>query len=410
MQQVRYYSAFRVIKGTESLLSGTVTCASGCCAAYRAVGRRCPSSTSGSSRPSSAGPATFGDDRALTNRVLRPHRVVYQSTARGRDGRARARLRVFFRQQLRWKKSWLRESLYVVRYFWRKNPLAAALHLRVDRLPVHGAVRGAARRGRTRLDGQPRPALWFYVIGTYAMALLYSLYYAVQAPRRPLVPRHDVRAACTCRCSCSRPTGASSPCATPAGAPGPRPSTTTPSTRRSLHRPSRPRGRSTCPTRRRQRVRGRGAAPSVTGRPRPSSASSLVGLVALPLSVLPFVAYGTFTPEGRLVRDRVLRGPVPAARCPTLTRRAASGGRGRRAPLRRARSWPSSTTASAPASDGEGGFVISPERFGEHLATLRAAGMHTVTAAEVADAFAGGHAAAAQRGDDLLRRRPRPTP
>ena len=35
MQQVRYYSAFLVIKGTESLLSGTVTCASGCCAAYR---------------------------------------------------------------------------------------------------------------------------------------------------------------------------------------------------------------------------------------------------------------------------------------------------------------------------------------------------------------------------------------
>ena len=35
MQQVRYYAAFQVIKGTESLLSGTVTCASGCCAAYR---------------------------------------------------------------------------------------------------------------------------------------------------------------------------------------------------------------------------------------------------------------------------------------------------------------------------------------------------------------------------------------
>ena len=30
------------------------------------------------------------------------------------------------RQQLRWKKSWLRESLEVCRYFWRKNPAAAA--------------------------------------------------------------------------------------------------------------------------------------------------------------------------------------------------------------------------------------------------------------------------------------------
>ena len=35
MQQVRYYAAFQVIKGTESLLSGTVTCASGCCSGTR---------------------------------------------------------------------------------------------------------------------------------------------------------------------------------------------------------------------------------------------------------------------------------------------------------------------------------------------------------------------------------------
>ncbi|HYX44977.1 MAG TPA: hypothetical protein VE760_08035, partial [Acidimicrobiales bacterium] len=33
---------------------------------------------------------------------------------------------------------------------------------------------------------------------------------------------------------------------------------------------------------------------------------TIVGLFALPLSVLPFVAYGTLTPEGNLVRDRVV--------------------------------------------------------------------------------------------------------
>ena len=41
-------------------------------------------------------------------------------------------------------------------------------------------------------------------------------------------------------------------------------------------------------------------------------------------------------------------------------------------------------------SDAEGGFVVSPRRFGEHLATLRAAGMAAVTAADVARAFNGG--------------------
>ncbi len=44
------------------------------------------------------------------------------------------------------------------------------------------------------------------------------------------------------------------------------------------------------------------------------------------------------------------------------------------------------------ASDSEGGFVVSAKRFGEHLATLRAAGMNTVTAADVAAAFTGGPA------------------
>ena len=123
MQQVRYYSAFRVIKGTESLLSGTVTCASGCCAAYRAAAVL-PLLDEWEFQTFLGRPATFGDDRALTNRVLSRHRVVYQSTARA-ETVVPEHLRVFFRQQLRWKKSWLRETLYVVRYFWRKNPLAA---------------------------------------------------------------------------------------------------------------------------------------------------------------------------------------------------------------------------------------------------------------------------------------------
>ena len=80
MQQVRYFVAFRVVKGSESVF-GAVTCASGCFSAYRRsallevlerwenqrfLGR----------------PATYGDDRALTNYILRNHRVTYQSLAR----------------------------------------------------------------------------------------------------------------------------------------------------------------------------------------------------------------------------------------------------------------------------------------------------------------------------------------
>ncbi len=179
MQQVRYYSAFRVIKGTESMLSGAVTCASGCCAAYRRsvvmplldawefqtfLGRR----------------ATFGDDRALTNRILDRHRVVYQASARA-ETIVPERPRVFFRQQLRWKKSWLRESMQVVRYFWRKNPIAAVFTYASIAFPFMAPWVVLHAVGGRLLGGQPG-GLWFYIIGTYAMALLYSLFYAFKHP------------------------------------------------------------------------------------------------------------------------------------------------------------------------------------------------------------------------------------
>ncbi len=176
MQQVRYYSAFRVIKGTESMLSGTVTCASGCCAAYRRSVVM-PLLDDWEFQTFLGRPATFGDDRALTNRILNRHRVVYQSSARA-ETVVPERPRVFFRQQLRWKKSWLRENLYVIRYVWKKNPIAALFTYAGIAFPFMAPfVVIHAVAGRL-VGGQPTGGLWFYLIGTYAMALLYSLFYA----------------------------------------------------------------------------------------------------------------------------------------------------------------------------------------------------------------------------------------
>ncbi len=179
MQQVRYYVAFRVIKGSESLF-GAVTCASGCFSAYRRsalleilprwerqtfLGRR----------------ATYGDDRALTNFVLRKHRVVFQANARCHT-LVPDTLRRFLVQQLRWKKSWLRESLHVVRFIWRKHPVASVLTYMSVLFPwaapfviVHSLF------WRSAAGGSPL----FYIMGAYVMALLYSLYYAVSR-RSPL--------------------------------------------------------------------------------------------------------------------------------------------------------------------------------------------------------------------------------
>lgn len=176
MQQVRYYSAFRVIKATESLLSGTVTCASGCCAAYRRSVVM-PMLEAWEFQTFLGRPATFGDDRALTNRILANHRVVYQEAAQA-ETVAPDNLRVFFRQQLRWKKSWLRESMFVLQYFWRKNPVAALFTYAGIAFPFMAPwVVLHAIFGRL-IGGGAAGGLWFYLIGTYGMALLYSLYYA----------------------------------------------------------------------------------------------------------------------------------------------------------------------------------------------------------------------------------------
>ena len=114
----------------------------------------------------------------------------------------------------------------------------------------------------------------------------------------------------------------------------------------------------------------------------------LVGLVALPLSVLPFVAYANLTPEGRLVRDKALVAISP----PTLPRLSAAERDAVRAhaPRYQGGVMVLAYHGIGSGSDAEGGFVVSPGRFGEHLATLREAGLRTVTAAQVARAFEDG--------------------
>jgi hyaluronan synthase len=178
MQAVRYWSAFRVIKATESMFGGTVVCASGCCAAYRAESVL-PLLEEWEFQTFLGRPATFGDDRALTNRVLRQWRVVYQETARA-ETVVPERLRVFFRQQLRWKKSWLRENLYVVRFIWRKHPLGALFTYAGVAFPFVAPF--VVVHAMTNVVGGEQSALLFYLIGSYAMAVLYSLYYLVRRP------------------------------------------------------------------------------------------------------------------------------------------------------------------------------------------------------------------------------------
>ncbi|HEX4823060.1 MAG TPA: glycosyltransferase [Candidatus Polarisedimenticolaceae bacterium] len=175
MQEVRYYVAFRIVKSAESLFS-TVTCCSGCLAAYRRT-RLLEVLDVWLAQSFLGRPATFGDDRSLTNFMLRRWRVIYDSTAVC-STIVPERLGQFFRQQLRWKKSWIRESLLASLFLWKRHPLAAFFfYLGVVFPLVSPAVVFVALVLPLAGLGQ---FSYLYIYGTTLMALLYGLVYLVR--------------------------------------------------------------------------------------------------------------------------------------------------------------------------------------------------------------------------------------
>lgn len=124
MQSVRYYVAFRVMKAAEGYFDA-VTCLSGPLSCYRRdLVRRY--SDAWIHQTFLGKRATFGDDRAMTNFILRHHRTTYQDTAVCSTIVPNDH-KMFRKQQMRWKRSWLRESLIAGGYMWRKEPFISLL-------------------------------------------------------------------------------------------------------------------------------------------------------------------------------------------------------------------------------------------------------------------------------------------
>jgi hyaluronan synthase len=179
MQVVRYFVAFRVVKAAESLF-GCVTCCSGCFSAYRRAAI-VPHLERWEHQTFLGSPATFGDDRALTNRVLRRWKVLYAADAVSHTA-VPATLRQFLKQQIRWKRSWTRESLILMSLVWRKHPIAALqayLGVLISLVAPIVAIRALVWLPLVGERGIPV----VYVAGIYAMALAYGLYYVVRRPR-----------------------------------------------------------------------------------------------------------------------------------------------------------------------------------------------------------------------------------
>lgn len=122
MQAVRYYISFRIMKAAEAYFD-SVMCLSGPLSCYRLsvvkevfdkwINQRFMGQK-----------ATFGDDRSLTNYVVEHYRTSYQDAAICSTIVPTSQ-KQFMRQQMRWKRSWLRESLRACAFMWKKQPFMA---------------------------------------------------------------------------------------------------------------------------------------------------------------------------------------------------------------------------------------------------------------------------------------------
>jgi hyaluronan synthase len=122
IESVRYYISHRILKTAESIF-GAVTCCPGPFSAYRRSAVMQVLEAWLNQRFLGVR-ATFGDDRSLTNFILKTHQVIFHEGARC-STRVPDRWMSYFKQQLRWKKSWARETLVAARFMYKEHPIAA---------------------------------------------------------------------------------------------------------------------------------------------------------------------------------------------------------------------------------------------------------------------------------------------
>ena len=183
MQAVRYFVAFRVVKAAESVFNA-VTCCSGCFSAYRREAIM-PRLEWWENQTFLGVESTFGDDRSLTNCVLRDWRVLYEKSAVSHTI-VPTTFRAFVKQQTRWKRSWTRESLMVSRFIWRKHPVAACFTYMSIVLPLIAPVAALHSIAWGPLvHGTTLPLI--YAAGLYSLAVVYSLYFVLFQDRYSLI-------------------------------------------------------------------------------------------------------------------------------------------------------------------------------------------------------------------------------
>lgn len=169
LQTVRYYIAFRIMKAAESYFD-VVTCLSGPLSCYRKdlIEKH---QEAWLKQQFLGHPATFGDDRSMTNYILKTHRTTYQDAAIC-STIVPSQFNVFLKQQMRWKRSWLRESLRALTFMWKKEPLMFLFFIVGLIVPIAAPIVVVYNLIYVPIAHQVFPTT--FVVGLTVMALLLS--------------------------------------------------------------------------------------------------------------------------------------------------------------------------------------------------------------------------------------------
>lgn len=175
----RYQNAFRTERAAQSVF-GTVLVCSGPLSAYRRevvienLERYLSQTFLGR-------PVQYGDDRCLTNYALERGKTVYQSTARCLT-EVPPNLKKFIKQQIRWNKSFFRESLVALRIAIsrRKPVLGLFVSLELALWLVFGASLLLAVAWSSRSFGAVMALYYLAMVALSAYAR--SVTYAVRHP------------------------------------------------------------------------------------------------------------------------------------------------------------------------------------------------------------------------------------
>lgn len=173
IQSIQYAISFDIYKTSQSYYNA-VNCCPGCFSAYRKDAIK-PIVREWLTQKFLGSKGTFGDDRSLTNFVLKKWGVVYCQKAIATTI-VPEKFSIYLKQQLRWKKSWVREGLLASKFMWRvTHPMASFAFYINFSFPIVGPILALRIIHKSIISSNPFLFIIFFM-GFIILGLVFSLF------------------------------------------------------------------------------------------------------------------------------------------------------------------------------------------------------------------------------------------